>query len=89
VPLPPVMVTWLALVQSPSTTVLVEAARAVDGHAPSAAPEIVTATFTTLVPSEMPMLPVAAAGPEGFWRRTVTVLPEITATSASLPEATK
>ena len=72
-----------------SVTELGAALKKAEGQAPSAGPESVTATFATLVPSEMPMFPVAAAGPEGFRRRMVTVLPEIDARRLSLPEATK
>jgi hypothetical protein len=76
-------------VQSVSVTELGVPVKLADGQAPRAGPEMVTATLTTLVPSEMPMLPVAAAGPEGLRRRIVTVLPEIEAIRLSLPEATK
>lgn len=89
VPEPPERKTCAELKQSLSVTVVGAAAKVAVGHLPSASPDKVTATFTTLVPSEMPMLPVAAAGPEGLRRRMVTVLPEIVATNASLPEATK
>ncbi len=75
--------------QSVSVTELGEAAKPGDGQAFSARPEIVTETVTTLVPSEIPMLPEAAAGPEGLRLLMVTVLPEIVAISASLPDATK
>lgn len=70
-------------------TALGEAANWLAGQAFNAAPETATVTLTTLVPSLMPMLPVAAAGPEGFRRLMLTVLPAIVATNASLPEATK
>ena len=77
------------MVQSVKVTVAGVALKSAEGQAPSAWPEIVTATCTTLVPSEIPMLPVAAEGPEGLRRRMVTVLPEIDASRLSLPEATK
>ena len=74
-----------------SLTVIAEGltASAVDGQAPNARPTRVRVTVFAVIPSEIPILTetsLVPTGPEGFNRRTETVLPEINARTLPLPE---
>jgi hypothetical protein len=85
VPDPPEMVTAVADEQSVNVTFAGLAVIAEDGHAPSARPVRVSNTDLTDMPSETPIDTGLVVDPEGFRRRTETVLPNSWATTLPLP----